>query len=152
MKCRSSKLGGHVLSCENCHHQLISYNSCRNRNCPKCQVSAAKRWYEARQDDLLVVHYYHVVFTLPEMVSKIAYQNKSVVYTMLFKAAAETLLTIAADPKHLGARIGHHGIAQLGICAYASSSCTLCRAWRWCAIGWPTLSLKTNTGCTQPSV
>lgn len=104
--CRSSELGGHVLSCENCHHQLISYNSCRNRHCPKCQASAAKRWYEARQEDLLMVPYYHVVFTLPEMIGNIAYQNKSTVYSILFKAAAETLLIIAADPKHLGARVG----------------------------------------------
>jgi Zn finger protein HypA/HybF involved in hydrogenase expression len=105
-RCRSAELGGHVLSCESCHHQQISYNSCRNRHCPKCQASAAKRWYEARQQDLLMVPYYHVVFTLPEVVGKIAYQNKSEIYSILFKSSAETLLTIAADPKHLGARIG----------------------------------------------
>lgn len=105
-RCRSVALGGHVLCCQNCAQLQIAYNSCRNRHCPKCQASAAKRWLEARQDDLLPVDYYHVVFTLPAVISDIAYQNKAQVYSILFKAAAETLLTIAADPKHLGARIG----------------------------------------------
>ena len=95
--CRSAALGGHMQ---------IAYNSCRNRHCPKCQATAAQRWLEQRQAELLPVDYYHVVFTLPGPISDIAYQNKSVLYNILFKAAAETLLTIAADPKHLGARIG----------------------------------------------
>ena len=105
-RCRSAELGGHVLRCQACDHTQIAYNSCRDRHCPKCQASAARRWLEARQADLLPVDYYHLVFTLPAPISDIAYYNKSVVYGILFKAAAETLLTIAADPKHLGARIG----------------------------------------------
>jgi hypothetical protein len=104
--CRSAALGGHVLRCEKCSHIHIAYNSCRNRHCPKCQASAAKRWLQARQLELLPVEYYHVVFTLPAAIADIAYQNKREVYGMLFKAAAETLCTIAADPKHLGAKIG----------------------------------------------
>jgi len=104
--CRSARLGGHVLRCESCSHLQIAYNSCRNRHCPKCQASAAKRWLEARQRELLPVDYYHVVFTLPAAIADIAYQNKRVVYGILFKAAAETLRTIALDPKHLGAKIG----------------------------------------------
>jgi hypothetical protein len=105
-QCRSAALGGHVLRCEGCGVEQVSYNSCRNRHCPKCQSNAAKRWLEARQVDLLPVDYHHVVFTLPAPIADIAYQNKAVVYGLLFDAAAETLLTIAADPKHLGARIG----------------------------------------------
>ncbi|MFT7130755.1 MAG: hypothetical protein ACI89U_002882 [Gammaproteobacteria bacterium] len=104
--CRSAALGGHVLRCEKCKHLQIAYNSCRNRHCPKCQASAAKRWLEARQLELLPVDYYHVVFTLPAVIADMAYQNKREVYGILCKAAAETLRTIAADPKHLGAKIG----------------------------------------------
>jgi hypothetical protein len=105
-QCRSAALGGHVLHCQACDHTQIAYNSCRNRHCPKCQASAARRWLEARQVDLLPVDYYHLVFTLPAPISDIAWYNKSVVYGILFKAAAETLCTIAGDPRHLGARIG----------------------------------------------
>ena len=105
-QCRSAALGGHVLHCPACAHDQIAYNSCRNRHCPKCQASAAKRWLEARQTELLPVDYYHVVFTLPAPISAIAYTNKAVIYRLLFEVAAETLRTIAADPKHLGARIG----------------------------------------------
>ena len=105
-RCRSAALGGHVLRCERCDETQIAYNSCRDRHCPKCQAPAARRWLEARQADLLSVAYYHVVFTLPAPISDIAYTNKAVIYPILFQAAAETLLTIAADPKHLGARIG----------------------------------------------
>jgi hypothetical protein len=105
-QCRSAALGGHVLRCEACAHSEIAYNSCRNRHCPKCQGNAARRWLEARQADLLPVDYYHVVFTLPAPISAIAYYNKAVIYSLLFELAAETLRTIAADPKHLGARIG----------------------------------------------
>ena len=105
-QCRSAALGGHVLHCPACAHDEIAYNSCRNRHCPKCQASAAKRWLEARQTELLSVDYYHVVFTLPAPISTIAYTNKAVIYRLLFEVAAETLRTIAADPKHLGARIG----------------------------------------------
>ena len=105
-RCRSAQLGGHVLCCTDCGEIQIAYNSCRNRHCPKCQASAAKRWLNARMVDLLPVDYYHLVFTLPAPIADIAYQNKAVIYNILFKAAAETLATIAADPKHLGARIG----------------------------------------------
>jgi len=104
--CRSVVLGGHVERCEDCGHRRIAYNSCRNRHCPKCQGAAAKDWLAARQADLLPVGYFHLVFTLPAEIAPIAYQNKAVVYDLLFRTAAETLLTIAADPKHLGARIG----------------------------------------------
>lgn len=105
-QCRSAALGGHVLHCETCDHDQISYNSCRNRHCPKCQGRAARRWLEDRQADLLPVEYYHVVFTLPAEIARIAYYNKAIIYGLLFEVAAETLRTIAADPKHLGARIG----------------------------------------------
>lgn len=105
-RCRTDALGGHRLRCEPCNDELIAYNSCRNRHCPKCQSSAAKRWLLHRQLDLLPVPYYHVVFTLPAPIADIAYQNKAVVYDLLFKASARTLRAIAADPKHLGAKIG----------------------------------------------
>ena len=105
-QCRTAALGGHALHCDACDHEEISYNSCRNRHCPKCQARAAQRWLEARQADLLPVEYYHVVFTLPEPISTIAYTNKAVIYRLLFDVAAETLTTIAVDPKHLGAQIG----------------------------------------------
>jgi hypothetical protein len=105
-QCRTAALGGHVLRCNACDHEEISYNSCRNRHCPKCQARAAQHWLEARQEDLLPVEYYHVVFTLPEPISFIAYTNKAVIYRLLFDVTAETLTTIAADPKHLGAQIG----------------------------------------------
>jgi hypothetical protein len=105
-QCRSAALGGHVLRCEGCGTAEVSYNSCRNRHCPKCQSSAAQRWLEARQTDLLPVEYYHVVFTLPAPIADLAYQNKAVIYGLLFDVAAEVLMTIAADPRHLGARIG----------------------------------------------
>jgi hypothetical protein len=104
-RCRSAALGGHVLRCTSCSEQQISYNSCRNRHCPKCQSSAAHRWLEDRQADLLPVEYFHVVFTMPAQISDIAYQNKAVIYNILFKAAVETLLTIGKDPKHLGASL-----------------------------------------------
>ena len=105
-QCRSAALGGHVLRCQGCGTDQIAYNSCRNRHCPKCQSSAAKRWLDARQADLLPVEYYHVVFTLPAPIADLAYQNKAALYGLLFDLAGEVLLTIAADPKHLGARIG----------------------------------------------
>ena len=105
-RCRTAALGGHVARCEDCAHTQIAYNSCRNRHCPKCQAAAAKDWLAARQAELLPVTYFHVIFTLPAQIADIAYQNKAEVYGILFRAAAETLITIAADPKHLGARIG----------------------------------------------
>jgi hypothetical protein len=105
-RCRSAELGGHVLRCNDCAEVQIAYNSCRNRHCPKCQGSTAKRWLTDRQAELLPLEYYHVVFTLPAQISDIAYQNPALVYDLLFKVTAETLRTIAADPKHLGAQIG----------------------------------------------
>jgi hypothetical protein len=105
-QCRSAALGGHVERCEDCGHSRIAYNSCRNRHCPKCQGAAAQDWLAARAADLLPVGYFHLVFTLPAEIAPLAYQNKAVVYDLLFRTAAETLLTIAADPRHLGARIG----------------------------------------------
>ena len=105
-QCRSATLDGHVERCVDCGHTRVSYNSCRNRHCPKCQGAAAQDWLAAREADLLPVGYFHVDFTLPAEISPIAYQNKAVVYDLLFRTAAETLLAIAADPKHLGARIG----------------------------------------------
>src|SRR5258705_7266027 len=105
-RCRTAALGGHVERCEKCSHTIIAYNSCRNRHCPKCQSVAAREWLAEREAELLPVPYYHVVFTLPARIADIAYQNKAVIYDLLFKASSETMLTIAADPKHLGARIG----------------------------------------------
>jgi len=104
--CRTAALGGHVEACEDCGQWRIAYNSCRNRHCPKCQGAAARTWLAEREADLLPVGYFHVVFTLPAGVADIAFQNKALAYDLLFKAASETMLTIAADPKHLGARIG----------------------------------------------
>lgn len=105
-RCRTAALGGHVEQCDTCGHLRIAFNSCRNRHCPKCQSLVRAQWLDHRQADLLPVAYFHVVFTLPEAVAAIAYQNKAVVYDLLFQATAETLRTIAADPKHLGAEIG----------------------------------------------
>src|SRR5271169_65445 len=107
-RCRTAALGGHVGRCENeaCAHTVIAYNSCRNRNCPKCQGATARQWLAEREAELLPVPYYHLVFTLPAAVADIAYHNKATVYDLLFKASSETLMTIAADPKHLGARVG----------------------------------------------
>jgi hypothetical protein len=104
--CRTAALGGHVARCEDCAHILIAYNSCANRHCPKCQGAAAREWLAKREAELLPVPYFHVVFSLPKRIADIAYQNKAAIYGILFKTAAETLLTIAADPDHLGARIG----------------------------------------------
>jgi hypothetical protein len=107
-RCRTAALGGHVSRCENtaCGHTEIAYNSCRNRHCPKCQAAASRQWLADREAELLPVPYFHVVYTLPSELRDIAYQNKRVIYNLLMKAAAETMLTIAADPKRLGARIG----------------------------------------------
>jgi hypothetical protein len=104
--CRTAALGGHVEACEDCGHQRIAYNSCRNRHCPKCQAAAARTWLAEREADLLPVGYFHVVFTLPTEVADVALHNKAAVYDLLFHAASETMLTIAADRRHLGARIG----------------------------------------------
>lgn len=108
--CRTAALGGHVEQCDECGHKRISYCSCRNRHCPKCQSLARAEWIERRQAELLDCEYFHVVFTVPEEIAAIAYQNKKVVYGILFRAAAETLRIIAADPKHLGAEIGFFAV------------------------------------------
>ena len=106
-RCRTAALGGHVARCENaaCGHTIIAYCSCRNRHCPKCQGSAAREWLAEREAELLPVPYFHVVYTLPAPIADIAYQNKAVIYDLLLKVSAETTLTIAADPKRLGAKI-----------------------------------------------
>ena len=105
-RCRTTALGGHVARCEDCANTVIVYNSCRNRHCPKCQAAAAKEWLAGREAELLPVGYFHLVFTLPGRIADIAYQNKATIYGLLFTAAAEATLTIAADPKRLGAKIG----------------------------------------------
>jgi hypothetical protein len=109
-RCRTAALGGHVARCEDCSHTVIAYNSCRNRHCPKCQGAAAKEWLAAREADLLPVPYFHAVFTLPAAIADIAYQNKAVIYDILFTTSAETMTTIAADPEHLGA--SHLGLSH----------------------------------------
>src|SRR5262245_56941958 len=103
--CRTAELGGHVAACEDCGHTVIAYNSCGNRQCPKCQDAAARAWPKDREAELLPLPYYPMVFTLPAAIGAIAWQNKATVYGLLFNAASEAMLTIAADPKHLGARI-----------------------------------------------
>ena len=108
--CRTAALGGHVEQCDQCGHQRISYCSCRNRHCPKCQSLARAQWLDDRRAELLATQYFHVVLTLPEEIAAIAHQNKATVYGILFRAAAETLQTIAADPKHLGAEIGFFAV------------------------------------------
>jgi hypothetical protein len=109
-RCRTAALGGHVERCGDCGHHRVAYNSCRNRNCPKCQGLARAQWLADRQTELLDVPYYHVVFTVPDLIAVIAFQNQTVVYDILFRAVSETLRTIAADPKHLGAEIGFLGV------------------------------------------
>jgi len=108
--CRTAALGGHVEHCDRCDHQRICYNSCRDRHCPKCQSLARAQWLEDRRSELLDTEYFHVVFTVPQPIAAIALQNKQVVYNILFRATAETLRTIAADPKHLGAQIGFFAV------------------------------------------
>ena len=128
--CRTAALGGHVARCEDCAYTTIAYNSCRNRHCPKCQGAAAKQWLTERQAELLPAPYYHIVFTLPAAIADIACQNKAVVYDLLFKASAETMLTIAGDPKHLGEHRHHICSAHLGLGAHPPSACPHDRAGR----------------------
>jgi hypothetical protein len=133
--CRTAALGGHVRRCPHCGLTEISYCSCRDRHCPTCQGSAARAWLEARQADLLPVEYFHVVFTLPQQVAAVAYQNKAVVHGLLFEAAAETLKTIAGDSEHLGAEIGFTAV-HVGPDADPPPTRALhCAGWRTCA-GW----------------
>jgi hypothetical protein len=105
-RCRTAELGGHVDDCPCCGHAAVSYNSCRNRHCPKCQAQARQRWLAAREAELLATHYFHVVFTLPHQLALLCYRNQRVLSNLLFRSSAETMLEIAADPKHLGAEIG----------------------------------------------
>ena len=130
-RCRTAALGGHVARCENaaCGHTEISYNSCGNRHCPKCQGAASRRWLADREAELLPVPYFHVVYTLPSELREIAYQNKRVIYDLLMKAAAETTLAIAADPKRLGARIGITAVLH----TWARRSPI---GWWWLTAGW----------------
>jgi Transposase zinc-binding domain/Putative transposase len=109
-RCRTAALGGHLDECARCGHRAISYNSCRNRHCPKCQTGARDRWIAARRRELLPTRYVHVVFTLPGQLARLALQNKKVVYDLLFRASAETLLEVARDPQHLGAEIGFFSV------------------------------------------
>ena len=108
--CRTAALGSHLEQCDQCRFERVAYDSCRNRHCPKCQSLARAQWIEDRQAELLDTQYFHVVFTLPEEIAAIAYQNKELVYRILFRATSETLRTIAADPKHLGAEIGFFAV------------------------------------------
>ena len=109
-RCRTAALGGHRDECSRCGYRAISYNSCRNRHCPKCQAQARDRWLEARQQELLPTRYVHVVFTLPHLLAPLALQNKKVLYDLLFRASAQTLLEVARDPRHLGAEIGFFSV------------------------------------------
>jgi predicted Zn-ribbon and HTH transcriptional regulator len=109
-RCRTAELGGHRDECPRCGYCAISYNSCRNRHCPKCQSAARQRWLENRKTELLPTGYFHVVFTLPHALSTLAFQNKRQIYDLLFRVSAETLLEVAADPQHLGAHIGFFGV------------------------------------------
>src|SRR5258707_14186367 len=111
-QCRTAALGGHIEQCDACGHQRICYNSCRNRHCPKCQSLARAQWLEDRRSELLTTPYCHVVFTVPQEIAAIALQNKEIVYGILYRAASETLRTIAADPKHLGAQIGFFAVLR----------------------------------------
>jgi predicted Zn-ribbon and HTH transcriptional regulator len=114
VNCRTAAIGGHVARCEDCAYTSIAYNSCRNRHCPKCQGAAARQWLAEREAELLPVPYFHAVFTLPNRIADIAYQNKAVIYDLLFKASSEAVLTIAADPKHMGATIGITAVRPRG--------------------------------------
>ena len=131
-RCRTPALGGHRDQCSRCGHQAISYNSCRNRHCPKCQGNARTKWLTARCSELLPVPYFHVVFTLPHELSTLVLQNKRLLYDLLFRASAETMLEVARDPKHLGADIGPTQRApHLGTEPAASSSHPLDRSCGW---------------------
>src|SRR6476646_5228822 len=110
LRCRTAALGGHADACSKCGHEAVSYNSCRNRHCPKCQANARDRWLEAREKELLPIRYVHVVFTLPRHLSALALQNKSQIYSLLFRASADTLIEVARDPKRLGAEIGFFSV------------------------------------------
>jgi len=123
-RCRTAALGGHLDQCTRCGHRAaISYNSCRNRHCPKCQTSARERWIAARQRELLPTRYVHVVFTLPHRLAPLALQNKKVLYDLLFRASAETLLEVARDPRHLGVEIGFFSVLHMSIASFPQAAC-----------------------------
>ena len=139
VRCRTAALGGHRDQCVRCGHQAISYNSCRNRHCPRCQGNARSRWLAERRAELLPVSYFHIVFTLPHELSALALQNKRLLYDLLFRASAATLLELAGDPKHLGADIGFLGVLHTWETEPSPSSAhTLrCSCWRSCARRFP---------------
>jgi hypothetical protein len=128
VSCRTAALGGHVEVCDHCHHRRIAYNSCRNRHCPKCQGSACAKWMADRAEELLDVEYFHVVFTLPDTFNSLALSNKRVVYNVLFNAVAQTLLEVAANPRHLGARVGFLAILHTwgqNLCLHPHVHCVI---------------------------
>ena len=132
LRCRTAALGGHRDQCTRCGYQAISYNSCRNRHCPKCQTNAREKWLAARQQELLPVTYYHLVFSVPHALVTLIWQNKRLLFKFLFEASAATLLEVAADPRRLGAEIGvSQRATYLGPDLAAPSSHPLCRARRW---------------------
>jgi hypothetical protein len=137
-RCRTAALGGHVARCENgaCGHTVISYNSCRDRHCPKCQAAASRAWLAEREAELLPVPYFHVVYTLPAELRDLAYQNKRLVYGLIMKAAAETTLEIAANPRHLGARLGLTAVLHTWLRDDAPSARAHDRAGRRSVRGW----------------
>src|SRR4051812_36781092 len=153
--CRTAALGGHVERCEDCAHTRIAYNSCRNRHCPKCQWAAAQAWLEAREAELLPVPYFHVVFTLPAALGGIAYQNKAKVYGLLLRAAAEVLTTIAADPRHLGAKVGviavlHTWARRSTTTRTRTASCRPAGSPLTEAVGWPVgRASSCRCGCSR---
>jgi hypothetical protein len=155
--CRTAALGGHLEQCDRCGHQRNAYNSCSDRHCPKCQSLARARWLEARQTELLDTEYFHVVFTLPDPIASIAYQNKRELYGLLFRTVAETLRTIAADPQHLGAldRLFRRA-AYLGADPAVSSPPALCGDGGWSLSGWhpmgelPSRLLLAGAGALPP--
>ena len=130
-RCRTAALGGHLDECTRCGHRAISYNSCRNRHCPKCQAGARDRWLEQRRRELLPTRYVHVVFTLPRHLAPLVLQNKKVVYDLLFRTSAETLLEVARDPQHLGAEIGFFSVLHTWSQKLGPSTCSLRGASRW---------------------
>jgi len=127
-RCRTAALGGHLDACTRCGHQAISFNSCRNRHCPKCQIAARERWIAARRRELLPTRYMHIVFTLPHRLGPLVLQNKKVLYDLLFRTSAETLQEVARDPRHLGAEIGFFSV--LHTWSQSSSACSLRRSRR----------------------
>src|SRR3954454_2137576 len=132
-RCRTPALGGHLDQCSGCGHSAISFNSCRNRHCPKCQAQARQRWLACREQELLGLPYFHVVFTLPHELNRLCQRNPALLYNLLFRCVSETLLEVAADPKHLGAQIGFLAICTVGAktCCFIPISTVLCQSVAW---------------------